>query len=306
MQGIVITGSNNSFLVEVEGGKLFTCSLKGKMLKLDKKVYNPLASGDIVELEKENENSAVIISLKERSSAINRLNIKTYTAQTLCANIDLLISVATPSSPPFRPRFIDRVIVEAEKEGIPILILLNKVDLKVGEDVRERIEDWKRLGYDVLEVSGKTGQNIKVLKERLKGLTVAMVGQSGIGKSSLLNALEPSLNLKTAKISYKYDRGVHTTTKAHLYHLKDGITVIDTPGIRNFSLYNIDEDELILYFREMAEKSLKCKFGQSCSHQNEIGCEILKGVDSGKILYDRYESYLRIRDEIATLKTHTI
>ena len=128
-----------------------------------------------------------------------------------------------------------------------------------------------------------------------------MVGQSGVGKSSVLNALYPALSLKTSQISFKYDRGVHTTTKAMLFKI-DETVIIDTPGIRNFSLWNIDEKELILYFPDMKEFEGKCKFGLSCKHEKEKGCQVLKALDEGLILYDRYESYLRMKEEIRMRK----
>ncbi len=331
MEGIVISGANNFFCVEALDGSVYHCSIKGKVLRLEEEAYNPLCPGDVVEIEVVESGVAVILSLKKRCNRLKRLNIKTYTPQILCSNIDLIISVTTPSSPPFRPRFVDRLIVEAEREEIPILIVLNKCDLQsfnkdekiqlkhfnrknikssyVGDEsvnkeaIEERMSNWEALGYEVMRVSAKTGENIEKLKMRIQGSTCALVGQSGVGKSSLLNVLEPGLNLKTAAISYKYDRGVHTTTKSHFFRIANSTTaIIDTPGIRNFSLYDIEEEELSLYFREMKEIATHCKFGSSCRHECEAGCAILSAVEDGSILEDRYESYLRIKEEIKMLK----
>ena len=301
MEGLVIAGTNNFFTVEGKNGKHFLCSLKGKVLKLDSNVYNPLCPGDIVEFEEIEEGKGRVTSLQKRKNVLTRLNIKTFNPQFLASNIDLILCVTTPSSPPFRPRFVDRVMIQAEKENIPILVLVNKIDLSFDSSFETRISDWQKYEYEVLKVSAKENINIEALRKRIKGLKIAVVGQSGVGKSSVLNALYPSLSLKTSQVSYKYDRGVHTTTKATLFRI-DGSTIIDTPGIRNFSVWNIDEKELILYFRDLKKFEGKCKFGFSCKHEKEAGCQILNALRDGTILYDRYESYLRIREEIRMRK----
>ena len=301
MEGLVIAGTNNFFTIARKDEKQFLCSIKGKVLKLDSNVYNPLCPGDIVEFEEVENGKGVITSLHARKNVLSRLNIKTCNQQFLASNIDLILCVTTPSSPPFRPRFVDRVMIQAEKENIPILILVNKIDLPSSSSLESRLENWKKYEYEVLEVSAKENINIEALRKRIRGLKVAVVGQSGVGKSSMLNALYPSLSLKTATISYKYDRGVHTTTKAMLFKMNKTV-IIDTPGIRNFSVWGIDEKELILYFRDMKEFEGKCKFGLSCKHEKEAGCQVLKALDEGLILYDRYESYLRIKEEIRMRK----
>lgn len=301
MEGLVIAGTNNFFTVERKDEKQFLCSIKGKVLKLDGNVYNPLCPGDIVEFEEVEDEKGVITSLQTRKNVLTRLNIKTCNPQFLAANIDLIICVTTPSSPPFRPRFVDRVMVQAEKEGIPVLVLVNKVDLPFDSSFDARISNWQKYEYEVLKVSATENINIEALRKRIKKLKVAVVGQSGVGKSSVLNALYPSLSLKTSTISYKYDRGVHTTTKAMLFKI-DETLIIDTPGIRNFSLWGINEKELISYFPDMKEFEGKCKFGLSCKHEKETGCQVLKALDEGLILYDRYESYLRMKEEIRMRK----
>lgn len=301
MEGLVIAGTNNFFTVERKDEKQFLCSIKGKVLKLDGNVYNPLCPGDIVEFEEVEDGKGVITSLQTRKNVLTRLNIKTCNPQFLAANIDLIICVTTPSSPPFRPRFVDRVMVQAEKEGIPVLVLVNKVDLPSDSSFDARISNWQKYEYEVLKVSATENINIEALRKRIKKLKVAVVGQSGVGKSSVLNALYPSLSLKTSTISYKYDRGVHTTTKAMLFKI-DETLIIDTPGIRNFSLWGINEKELISYFPDMKEFEGKCKFGLSCKHEKETGCQVLKALDEGLILYDRYESYLRMKEEIRMRK----
>ena len=301
MEGLVIAGTNNFFTVERKDEKQFLCSIKGKVLKLDGNVYNPLCPGDIVEFEEVEDGKGVITSLQTRKNVLTRLNIKTCNPQFLAANIDLIICVTTPSSPPFRPRFVDRVMVQAEKEDIPVLVLVNKVDLPFDSSFDARISNWQKYEYEVLKVSATENINIEALRKRIKKLKVAVVGQSGVGKSSVLNALYPSLSLKTSTISYKYDRGVHTTTKAMLFKI-DETLIIDTPGIRNFSLWGINEKELISYFPDMKEFEGKCKFGLSCKHEKETGCQVLKALDEGLILYDRYESYLRMKEEIRMRK----
>ena len=215
MQGLVLSGANNFFAIRTPEGNIVRCSIKGKKLKESRGYYNPLAPGDTVDIEYDtiHPDQGQITALVPRRNGFVRWNQKTRSPQLLAANIDLLLCVTTPANPPFRPRFTDRTLVQAAAEGIPALIIVNKIDLGIPESVRERIRDWQRIGVQVCEVSAKTGEGLEALARLLSGKTCAVTGQSGVGKSSLLNSLDPSLTLKTADISFKYDRGIHTTRR---------------------------------------------------------------------------------------------
>ena len=311
MQGLVLSGANNFFTVRTLEGSIVRCSIKGKKLKESRGYYNPLAPGDTVDIEYDtiHPDQGQITALVPRRNGFIRWNQKTRSPQLLAANIDLLLCVTTPANPPFRPRFTDRTLVQASAEGIPALIIVNKIDLGISETVRERIRDWQRIGVQVCEVSAKTGEGLEALARLLSGKTCAVTGQSGVGKSSLLNSLDPSLALKTADISFKYDRGIHTTTQGVFlpmtFTADDGtrlpFNIIDTPGIRHFALWGIKPEEVIFYFPEMETAAIQCAFGLSCSHIHERGCRILEELDTGNIHPDRYESWRSMHDELALL-----
>ena len=311
MQGLILSGTNNFFAVRSPDGTVVRCSIKGKKLKESRGYYNPLAPGDTVDIEYDalNPDQGQITALIPRRNGFIRWNQKTRSPQLLAANIDLLLCVTTPANPPFRPRFTDRTLVQAAAEGIPALIIVNKIDLGIPEPVRERIRDWQRIGVQVCEVSAKTGEGLETLARLLSGKTCAVTGQSGVGKSSLLNSLDPSLALKTADISFKYDRGIHTTTQGIFlpmaFTAQDGtrlpFNIIDTPGIRHFALWGIKPDEVIFYFPEMEKAAIQCAFGLSCSHIHEQGCRILEELEAGHIHPDRYESWRSMHDELELL-----
>ena len=311
MQGLILSGTNNFFAVRSPDGTVVRCSIKGKKLKESRGYYNPLAPGDTVDIEYDalNPDQGQITALIPRRNGFIRWNQKTRSPQLLAANIDLLLCVTTPVNPPFRPRFIDRTLVQAAAEGIPALIIVNKIDLGIPESVRERIRDWQRIGVQVCEVSAKMGEGLETLARLLSGKTCAVTGQSGVGKSSLLNSLDPSLALKTADISFKYDRGIHTTTQGIFlpmtFTAQDGtllpFNIIDTPGIRHFALWGIKPDEVIFYFPEMEKAAIQCAFGLSCSHIHEQGCRILEELEAGHIHPDRYESWRSMHDELELL-----
>lgn len=311
MQGLILSGTNNFFAVRSPDGTVVRCSIKGKKLKESRGYYNPLAPGDTVDIEYDalNPDQGQITALIPRRNGFIRWNQKTRSPQLLAANIDLLLCVTTPVNPPFRPRFTDRSLVQAAAEGIPALIIVNKIDLGIPEPVRERIRDWQRIGVQVCEVSAKTGEGLETLARLLSGKTCAVTGQSGVGKSSLLNSLDPSLALKTADISFKYDRGIHTTTQGIFlpmtFTAQDGtllpFNIIDTPGIRHFALWGIKPDEVIFYFPEMEKAAIQCAFGLSCSHIHEQGCRILEELEAGHIHPDRYESWRSMHDELELL-----
>ncbi|WP_191018217.1 ribosome small subunit-dependent GTPase A [Treponema zioleckii] len=321
LTGTVLSGSNNTFEVECgdkdeDGNPIVRqCTLKSKRLKVSTKYYNPLAPGDVVEIEVDslNDEKGQILSLVPRKNEFVRWNVKGRAPQLLAANLDYIILVTTPDEPPFRARFIDRELAQAEYENLTPVILVNKYDLEAAQDpdFQERLTIWEDLGYRVIRVSAKTGEGLTELAELINGKLSALVGQSGVGKSSLVNVLDNSCVLKTGSLSQKYGRGTHTTTKGTLMHLHlnesivGGIqnayaSIIDTPGVRRFVLHDIQAEDLGLYFREIKPLLGKCKFGVSCKHDREPGCKIQEAVYAGEITEPRFESYLRIREEILT------
>jgi len=217
----------------------------------------------------------------------------------LAANLDLVLCLCSPASPPFRPRFIDRVLLQADCAGIDALVICNKADLDEGDlDVDERLEDFRRIGYKILKVSAKTGEGLDDLRAEIAGKTCVLTGQSGVGKSSLINALQPGLNIREGSLNEKYGRGIHTTTVSFMIELDDGTRLIDTPGVRLFIPDGIKAGELVSHLREFAPLEGRCSFGLSCSHRSESGCKIMEAVAAGVIHEDRYESFLRITDDL--------
>jgi ribosome biogenesis GTPase len=213
--------------------------------------------------------------------------------------------MTTPLSPPFRPRFLDRLLVQAEISAITPVILCNKWDLLEDKnETEERLADYQRIGYRVLRISAKTGLGIDELRSPMTGITSVLLGQSGVGKTSLVNALSPGLAMKTGAVNEKYDRGNHTTSLSVMLRLpgfENPSFLIDTPGIRRMVPDGVKAEDLILYMKEFAGFSGLCTYGLSCSHRSEPGCAILEAADKGLIHKDRYESFLRIGDELAAL-----
>jgi ribosome biogenesis GTPase len=306
MNGTILSGSRNIFTVRSDEGDNIAgdleCRIKGKILKGAEDLYNPLAPGDQVrvELDTGHPGKGMITALEERKNIFSRFNQKGGAPQLLAANVDLVLCMTTRMSPPFRPRFLDRVLLQSDIAGIPALVICNKIDLDDDDlDIDERLEDFKRIGYDVIETSAKTDRGLDELRQRIAGKRSVLTGQSGVGKSSLINALLPELNIKTGTINEKYDRGNHTTTLAFMVEVDSNTWLIDTPGIRRFVPVGIGADELVINMREFVPLAGKCTFGLSCSHRTEPGCKIMEAVSAGVIHEDRYNSFLRIHDELA-------
>lgn len=323
MKGLIIAGTNNLFTVECADDITRNCTIKGKVIKSDKEFYNPIAPGDIVEIEVDplNDEKGQVLSIEDRKNTFLRWNVKGRCPQLLACNLDYLILVTTPDEPPFRPRFTDRALAQAEHQGITPVIVCNKWDLaekmqtdgreQEFEEIEKRLSIWEDLGYKVLRISAKTGEGMTEFAELLENHLSAFVGQSGVGKSSLINVMDNSCVLRTGSLSKKYGRGSHTTTKGTLIHLTlnetltEGVqgrkaNIIDTPGIRRFVLDDIEAKDLALYFREFEPFIGKCKFGLNCKHDTEPDCAVLNALDEGKITPERYDSWKRIAHEIET------
>ncbi len=306
MTGTVVSSSNNAFVVRSEDGSLARCGLKGKKLKGAEGFYNPLAAGDVVEWEPASAGTGTILALEPRRSLFWRYNEKGKAIQAIAANMDVVVCVTSAALPPFRPRFIDRVSLEPASEGLPFIIALNKTDLGIDDDVAERMDDYRRIGFETIELCAATGLGIETLRARIEGKTSAFVGQSGVGKSSILNALEAGLGLKVGEVCEKYERGRHTTVSSILAYLKDGRTrVIDTPGFRRLAVRGIAPVSLGACFPEIRAAQAGCTLGPRCKHVDEPGCAVLAAVEAGSIHDDRYESYARILAELEDTRSYT-
>ncbi len=295
MTGIVHWGTNNIFGVQPDEGGPLECRLKGKVLKDVEEMYNPLSPGDRVELELDagHPGKAMILSRLPRKNAYHRWNKKNGRPQTLAANLDELILVTSPASPPFRPRFLDRALVMAQREELSALIVVNKCDQTVSEDVEDRLATFQELGWDVHLCSALTGEGIEELKEHLSGSTTALVGQSGVGKSSLLNVLHKDSRQRTGEISAKYNRGSHTTNMAMYFPWPEGGGVIDTPGVRELEVFGVDAPQLAFLYPDFTPYLGHCAFS-ICTHLQEPGCAVLKALEQGAVHPDRWENYQKL------------
>ncbi|MDR0539197.1 MAG: ribosome small subunit-dependent GTPase A [Spirochaetaceae bacterium] len=314
--GLVLCGSMNVFTVKCDDDSvLYQCSIKGKVLKLNKCCYNPLCPGDAVRflVHENNSASGQIIAMKERRSLFSRYNEKGRKPQMLAANIDRVFIIASLAHPPFRPRFIDRVLVQCEKAHLEAFIVINKMDLAhllPPEDLylaEERLAGYAAMGYPVLQVSAMSGTGLPALEAALDGIVCVFAGQSGAGKSSLINALLGRPAQKTGELALKYDRGAHTTVMALM--LESGMDrpdsrrfrIIDTPGLRHFIPDGIRENDLARWMRDLAPLAGNCRFGDSCTHTAEPGCALIAAFESGAINPDRWDSFIALRNTLARL-----
>lgn len=277
MEGRVYKSTGSWYYVKDEEGSFVKAKLKGKFRIKGLKSTNPVAVGDLVNFEKEtigDETLGVIDEIKERQNYIIRKSVN-LSKQThiLASNIDMAFLLITYNNPPTSTTFIDRFLVTAEAYQIPVTLLFNKVDTYALEEFAEMkflAEAYREIGYTCIGISALTGKNIDEVKEIMTGKTSLVSGHSGTGKSTLINAIEPGLDLKTSQISEQHAQGLHTTTFAEMYDLSFDARIIDTPGIKGFGVVDIDKNELGNYFPEFLERKQDCKFN-NCLHIDEPG-----------------------------------
>ena len=297
MIGTVYSGINNIYHLRTDEGDDFECRIKGKILKDDPPSYNPLAPGDRVDFEENDIGKGLILNRLDRINRFARWNRKRESWQVVAANLDLLLAVISASKPPFRPRFVDRVLIAAAQGGVPSAVLVNKIDYGVDDWVDERIAVWESLGIEVFKCSAESGEGLESLRDAVTGKTAVLFGPSGVGKSTILNNLMPGLDLPTGGISVKYDRGRHVTNFGRLLDAPWGGRLVDTPGVREILVHGIEPEELPHWFPEFESIPGTCSFSP-CSHRHEPDCVVRLAVSEGRIHQDRYENYLRIRDEL--------
>ena len=302
VKGRILYGINNIYTVEIRTETellRIECRIKGKVLKESEAFYNPLAAGDIVEAEIHDNNSGLILSLCDRKNVFKRWNRKRMTLQLIAANLDVLFCITTPSQPPFRPRFIDRVLISAGN-AFKSYIIINKTDLGVSSIIKERLDHFEKIGVSVIYCSAARNEGLDIIKEIMKGKYCAFVGQSGVGKSTLINALSDNALQKTGEISKKYNRGRHTTNYSIMIPGQES-GIIDTPGIREIFIEYTKPGELASCFYDFKDYINNCEFS-SCSHVAERGCAVIKAVENGWIDQDRYVTYMRLYSEMTDMR----
>lgn len=301
--GLVIKAISGFYTVQLESGAAVVCKLPGR-LKRDRSQTDIVAVGDRVTFVIEPGDELGLIDLVEarknvlsrtRPSAHNR-QLRSDREQVLVANVDQVIFTNALKKPATSVRKLDRLLVAAERQEIPAVICVNKIDLGSRAEADEIFGVYAGLGYDVIYTSIETGEGIEQLKSMVKDRLSVFAGSSGVGKSSLLNAIQPGLGLKVGAVSGATTKGMHTTRYAELFPLEMGGFVADTPGIRGWAIFDIMPEELEAYFREIAPLVANCRYSD-CTHSNEPGCAVRAAAEANEISWSRYDSYLRLREE---------
>jgi ribosome biogenesis GTPase len=300
-KGIVIKSTGSFYSVKTENGNIVRCSIRGKFRIKGIRATNPVAVGDHVGFEwTDDRQGGIITSIEERSNYIIRRASKlSKEYQLLASNIDLAWLMISMSLPRTLTPFIDRFLVSAEAYRIPVIILFNKTDLygkAENEEMDHLTSVYSSIGYPCMHLSLQTREGLKEVAEKMSGKVNVIAGNSGVGKSTLINVLDPAMRLKTGNVSDYHRTGKHTTTFAEMFELSSGIRIIDTPGIRGFGTIDIERDELFHFFPEIFRASKDCRY-HNCLHLHEPDCAVKAGVESRTISESRYINYLMMMEE---------
>ncbi|MBN2857650.1 MAG: ribosome small subunit-dependent GTPase A [Candidatus Delongbacteria bacterium] len=288
----VLYGNGNEYAILYEK-KETSAFLRGKLLHTTKRSHHPVCPGDLVRIEDEGSGLVIAEILPRRNKISRPANYGIRKEQVIAANIDHLFLITSVYSPRLNTGFLDRILAYSNMQQIDTVIVVNKTDYGITDEEYEYIEGYRCIGYEVLETSVKEGKGIEAVKQLTEGSISAFVGNSGVGKSSLLNSIDPDIGQKVNSTSAYSLKGKHTTKQARLFGLFNGGYILDTPGIREFGMWNMDFEELKNFFPEIYRLSSKCRY-RNCLHTDEPGCAVIEAAENGDIPLFRYENYLKI------------
>ena len=300
MQGTVVKSSGSVYGVRAIDGTLVDCRVKGNFRLKGIRSTNPVAVGDNVIFDRREDGTAYIVDILERKNYIVRkASNLSKQSHILAANLDLCFLIVTISHPTTATTFIDRFLASAEAYRVPVVIIFNKTDLYNNNECEELeylTALYESIGYQCLHTSALNNKGIDALKEMMQGKVSLFAGNSGVGKSSLVNALSPEIAAKVGEISKTHDTGMHTTTYTEMFEFMPDSYIVDTPGVKGFGTYDMEIEEISHYFVEFFELSTDCRYG-NCTHTHEPGCAVLEALEKGKIAPSRYQSYLSMLED---------
>ena len=302
MKGLVIKNTGSWVTVRLEGGSgIVNCKMRGVLRLKGMRCTNPVAVGDIVQVEDKGGDAPVVGAIEPRKNyIIRRASNLSKEFQIIAANLDQAVLVATLTNPETSTTFIDRFLATAEAYQVPAVLCFNKVDLLDNEGMRHQLTElqtlYRNIGYTVILMSARTGEGAEALREQLSGKMSLLSGNSGVGKSSIINLMVPDAHVRVGDVSNTHHKGMHTTTFSEMLDLPGGGSIIDTPGVKAFGTIDFERAEVAHYFPEIFRISDNCRFN-NCTHTHEPGCAVRDAVESGEIALSRYTSYLSILDE---------
>ncbi|MGL4853325.1 MAG: ribosome small subunit-dependent GTPase A [Phocaeicola sp.] len=300
MRGLVIRNTGSWYQVKTEEGRTIDCKIKGNFRLKGIRSTNPIAVGDWVRIIANEEGTAFISEIEDRRNyIIRRASNLSKQSHIIAANLDQCMLIATINYPETSTIFIDRFLAGAEAYRVPVKLIFNKVDRYSEEEMRyldALIDMYTHIGYPCFKVSALENEGVKELKQELAGKVTLLSGNSGVGKSTLINAIMPDRALKTAEISGYHNKGMHTTTFSEMFPVADGGYLIDTPGIKGFGTFDMEEEEVGHYYKEIFAKSAECKYN-NCTHRSEPGCAVRAAVEEHFISESRYTSYLNMLED---------